>query len=110
MTMDVSKIDRMVAMLQAHADMAAGRVRPAAPGMAAETQGFGNVLKTSLNQVNQTQVTAEKTARDFEMGAPNVNLGDVMVSIQKANIGFQGAVQVRNRLVAAYHDIMNMQI
>jgi flagellar hook-basal body complex protein FliE len=108
--MDTSKIDRMVALLHAHADFAAGRTRPLAADKAAETQGFGNVLKTSLNQVNQTQQVAEKTAKDFEMGAPNVNLGDVMVSIQKANIGFQGAVQVRNRLVAAYHDIMNMQI
>ena len=108
--MDTSKIDRMVAMLHAHADFAAGRTRPLASDKPAETQGFGNVLKTSLNQVNQTQVAAEKTARDFEMGAPNVNLGDVMVSIQKANIAFQGTVQVRNRLVAAYHDIMNMQI
>lgn len=107
--MDTSKIDRMVALLHAHADYASGRTRPVAD-KAAETQGFGNVLKSSLNQVNQTQAAAEQTAKQFEMGAPNVNLGDVMVSIQKANIAFQGTVQVRNRLVAAYHDIMNMQI
>lgn len=107
--MDTSKIDRMVALLHAHADYASGRNR-VATDKPAETQGFGNVLKTSLNQVNQTQVAAEQKAKDFEMGVPNVNLGDVMVSIQKANIAFQGTVQVRNRLVAAYHDIMNMQI
>lgn len=108
--MDTSKIDRMVALLHAHADLAAGRVRPAPAGKPAETQGFGSILKTSLDQVNQAQQSAEKTARDFELGASSVNLGDVMVSIQKANIGFQGAVQVRNRLVAAYNEIMNMQI
>jgi flagellar hook-basal body complex protein FliE len=107
--MDTSKIDRMVALLHAHADYASGRTRSVADKLP-EAQGFGNVLKTSLNQVNQTQVAAEQTAKQFEMGAPNVNLGDVMVSIQKANIAFQGTVQVRNRLVAAYHDIMNMQI
>ncbi len=107
--MDTSKIDRMVAMLHAHADFAAGRTRPVADAPA-ETQGFGNVLKSSLNQVNQTQIAAEQTAKQFELGAPNVNLGDVMVSIQKANIAFQGTVQVRNRLIAAYNDIMNMQI
>jgi flagellar hook-basal body complex protein FliE len=44
------------------------------------------------------------------VGAPNVSLREVLVSSQKANIAFQGAVQVCNQLVSAYHDIMNMQI
>jgi flagellar hook-basal body complex protein FliE len=44
------------------------------------------------------------------MGAANVNLSDVMISMQKASISFQGAIQVRNKLVSAYHDIMNMQV
>jgi flagellar hook-basal body complex protein FliE len=108
--MDTSKIDRMLALLHAHADLAAGRIRPPASEQPAETQGFGNLLKTSLDQVSHTQLAAEKTAKDYEMGAPSVNLGDVMISIQKANIAFQGTVQVRNRLVEAYKDIMNMQI
>jgi flagellar hook-basal body complex protein FliE len=108
--MDTSKIDRMVAMLHAHADIAAGRSASPSAENPVETQGFGSILKTSLNQVNQAQLSAEKIAKDFEVGTPNVNLGDVMVSIQKANINFQGAVQVRNRLVAAYNDMMNMQI
>ena len=49
-------------------------------------------------------------ARSFELGAPEVQLHDVMISLQKANISFQQTVQVRNRLVAAYQEIMNMQV
>jgi flagellar hook-basal body complex protein FliE len=98
----------MVALLRAHADVASGKVadKPAA----GEPGGFGAVLKTSLDQVNQTQQTATRLAQDFETGAPNVSLTDVMVSMQKANIAFQATVQVRNKLVSAYHDIMNMQV
>ena len=55
------------------------------------------------------QAAADK-ARNFELGAADTSLQDVMVSIQKANVSFQQTVQVRNRLVSAYHDIMNMQI
>ena len=46
----------------------------------------------------------------FAMGDDKVSLSDVMISMQKASINFQATVQVRNKLVAAYHDIMNMQV
>ena len=46
----------------------------------------------------------------FERGEPGVDIADVMVSIQKANVSFQAATQVRNRLVSAYQDIMNMPL
>jgi flagellar hook-basal body complex protein FliE len=63
-----------------------------------------------VQQVNGTQQEAAQAARDFELGKPGTNLQDVMVSMQKANISFQTMVQVRNRLVSAYHDMMNMQV
>ena len=46
----------------------------------------------------------------FSAGDPNVNLQDVMVNLQKANLSFQQMVQVRNKLVTAYQDIMNMSV
>lgn len=107
--MDTAKIDRMVALLRSHADLAAGK-RTEPVDRPDGGQGFSSVLKTSLDQVNQLQQTATQLGRDFEMGAANVNLSDVMISMQKASISFQGALQVRNKLVSAYHDIMNMQI
>lgn len=71
---------------------------------------FSEVLKASLNQVNQGQVEAEKLGKNFAMGDDSVSLSDVMIAGQKANISFQATVQVRNKLVSAYHDIMNMQV
>ena len=49
-------------------------------------------------------------AANFAAGDGNANLHDVMISLQKANISFQEMVQVRNKLVSAYHDVMNMQV
>lgn len=107
--MDTAKIDRMVALLRSHADMATGK-RPESLTQTDSKAGFSSALKSSLDQVNQSQQTATQLGHDFEMGAANVNLSDVMLSMQKASISFQAAVQVRNKLVSAYHDIMNMQV
>jgi len=63
-----------------------------------------------LNQVNKVQVEAEQLGKSFAMGDDSVSLSDVMIAGQKANISFQATVQVRNKLVSAYHDIMNMQV
>lgn len=107
--MDTGKIDRMVAMLRAHADYASGAKAIKKPDET-QTSGFGTVLKTSLDQVNKVQNEASQLGQAFELGDRNVSLNDVMVSLQKASISFQSTVQVRNKLVQAYHEIMNMQI
>lgn len=69
---------------------------------------FGAVLKSAIDQVNTYQDTANKLADDFEAGEPGVNLSEVMIAAQKASVSFQAATQVRNKLVDAYKDIMNM--
>ena len=107
--MDTAKIDRMVAMLRAHADYASG-ARPVRKAEDDGGPGFGSVLKTSLDQVNRIQQTSSEQAKAFELGDRNVNLNDVMVSLQKSSIAFQQTVQVRNKLVQAYQEIMNMGI
>ena len=71
---------------------------------------FADALKSSLNQVNQSQLDAEKVGKDFMLGDDKTSLSDVMVAGQKANISFQATVQVRNKIITAYNDIMNMQI
>ncbi len=71
---------------------------------------FADALKASLDQVNTSQVSSQKLGEKFALGDDKVSLSDVMISMQKANISFQTTVQVRNKLVSAYHDIMNMQI
>jgi flagellar hook-basal body complex protein FliE len=107
--MDVKAIDDVLAQLRAAASIAAGK--PAAAGPAATQRAdFAAALQSAVGQVNGTQQDAAQLARDFEVGKPGTNLQDVMVSMQKANISFQTMVQVRNRLVSAYHDMMNMQV
>ncbi len=72
--------------------------------------GFSDLLKHSINEVNTQQSTAKNLATSFEQGAKNVELSDVMISMQKANVSFQAMLEVRNKLVNAYKDIMNMQV
>ena len=81
-------------------------------GNAAPIDGpdFSQVLKSTIDQVNAAQQQAHKMAEDFSSGQDNVNLQDVMINLQKASLSFQQMVQVRNRLVSAYHDIMNIQV
>ena len=71
---------------------------------------FATALRSSLDQVNQSQTKAVELGKTFALGDDNVNLSDVMVATQKASLSFQATVQVRNKLVSAYHDIMNMQV
>ena len=78
-------------------------------GVAERKVDFGETLKSALNTVNGLQKTSSNTANAFMSGQHN-DLVRVMVDSQKANLGFQGLVQVRNRMVSAYQDIMNMPI
>jgi flagellar hook-basal body complex protein FliE len=71
---------------------------------------FVDLLRNSVDAVNQTQVKAASLAQAFESGDPKVDLSEVMVAMQKANVSFQAMTQVRNKLVQAYQEIMNMPI
>ncbi|NOU20837.1 MAG: flagellar hook-basal body complex protein FliE [Methyloglobulus sp.] len=69
---------------------------------------FSSLLQQSIASVNDTQQRAGKMVEAFEIGTSNVSLAEVMVESQKASISFQAALQVRNKLVEAYKDVMNM--
>ena len=106
--MDTKGIDQMLGVLRATAAQAAGRAPETEA--ASENSEFAQVLRKSIDQVNQTQQQAETMAANFAAGDNSENLHEVMVSLQKANLSFQQMVQVRNKLVSAYNDIMNMQV
>jgi flagellar hook-basal body complex protein FliE len=78
--------------------------------VAAQPGGFAQALKTQLDQVNGLDQEAQKLGERFSLGDNSVNLSDVMIATQKSSIAMQATIQVRNKLVAAYHDIMNMQV
>jgi flagellar hook-basal body complex protein FliE len=77
---------------------------------AATAGGFASALKASLDKISGDQTKAVGESQAFELGASNVSLNDVMVDMQKANVGFQFGLQVRNKLVSAYNDIMQMSV
>lgn len=113
--MDIKGLDQILGQMRTAAAFAGGgaaRVGNVAAGGATGVKApdFATTLKASLDHVNGMQEAATQKARDFELGGADSSLQDVMVSIQKASISFQQTVQVRNKLVSAYHDIMNMQI
>ena len=106
-----NKVDQLLGQMRAAQSMAAklgAKLDKAAPEAA--RADFAAVLKASMDQVNATQVQAQSMTQAFELGAPGVQLHDVMISLSKANVSFQQMVQVRNKLVSAYQDIMNMQV
>jgi flagellar hook-basal body complex protein FliE len=108
---DTSRIEAMVAQLKA----AAARTSPASenPLQTKQVAGavdFQSVLKSSLDQVNNVQLQSQQLAQRFEMGDSTVSLSDAMLSLQKSSIALQQTVQVRNKLVSAYQEIMNMGV
>ena len=100
--------DMLIAQMRAMASQAQGNTTQSTPEAAGNS--FSNMLGQAVDAVNSNQQQANKLAEAFQQGDPNVAVSEVMVSLQKANVSFQAMVEVRNRLVSAYQEIMNMQI
>ena len=114
-------IQRVLGQLRAAADMASsgamGSVGGAGAaqrlGEAAGTSGgldFGSILKSAVEQVSDAQQVATVKQQEFQLGESNMSLEEVMISLQKANLAFQGMIQVRNRLVEAYKEVASLQL
>jgi flagellar hook-basal body complex protein FliE len=111
MTLPVNAISSALQQMQAMATQAAGGATPAASESGAATAGgFASALKASIDKISNDQKSALGEAHAFEIGASNVSLNDVMVDMQKAGIGFQFGLQVRNKLVSAYNEIMQTPV
>lgn len=72
--------------------------------------GFSSLLTQAIDTVNSLQNEAGRLETAYELGDENVDLASVMIASQKANLSFQAMVEVRNKLVSAYQEIMRMQI
>jgi flagellar hook-basal body complex protein FliE len=107
--MSQMEIDRVLAQIRTlSAQTRSGGSSPANPTQGASE--FAAVLKKGIDQVNQTEQSANTLADKFERGVPGVDLPQVMLEMQKATVSFRALTEVRNRLVTAYQDIMNMQL
>ncbi|MDD1013156.1 flagellar hook-basal body complex protein FliE [Pseudomonas rubra] len=74
------------------------------------SSSFADMLGQAVNKVNDTQQASSQLANAFEIGKSGVDLTDVMIASQKATVSFQALSQVRNKLVQAYQDIMQMPV
>lgn len=112
MSLPVSPLASALAQIQSMSAQAADSAAPAAVAAsgAATSDGFAAALKASIDKISSDQQSSISEAHAFEIGAPNVSLNDVMVDMQKANVGFQFGLQVRNKLVSAYNDIMQTAV
>ncbi len=80
-----------------------------APGAVPDVE-FSALLKQAVDQVSSVQKQSSALAESFQMGDPNVTLAQVVIASEKSSIAFEAMSEVRNRLVNAYEDIMNMPI
>lgn len=103
-----TSLNQMITELRSTTQVAAGK--PAAQAGADSGADFGDALKNAIEQVNAAQAQAKQMSEGFITGTSEANLQDVMIASQKASLSFQQMVQVRNKLVNAYQDIMNMPV
>ncbi len=106
--MNTPAVDSLLAQMRVAA-AAAGLREPSQPVQTGKVD-FANVLKMSLDGVANVQAKSEEMQKAFALGDDRVSLSDTMIAMQKASINFQTTVQVRNKFVQAYNDIMNMQV
>ena len=90
----------------AKAAQGVGVQEPAAPQQA----DFSQMLKNAVDHVNESQQQAGELKKAFELGDGSIDIAQVMVASQKAGVEFQLMLNVRNQLISAYKDIMNMQV
>ncbi|MGA7538050.1 MAG: flagellar hook-basal body complex protein FliE [Steroidobacteraceae bacterium] len=104
------EIDQVLAQIRSLST----QLRPAGTQPSATPAGgpseFATLLRQGIDQVNQSQQSASQLADAFARGAPGVELPQVMVQMEKASVSFRALTEVRNRLISAYQDIMNMQM
>ncbi len=99
------EINRVLAEMRALSAQAAGQ-----PAAAAGKLDFGALMQASLEKVNSLQQSATVAAQAYESGQGNVDITSVMVEVQKAGLAFKAMTEVRNKLVEAYREVMNMQM
>lgn len=106
----VSQVLAQIRSLQAQATNAPRPPLKNEAVAASPQNGFAKLLQNAIGQVANTQNNAAKLQESFSMGDRNTDLSSVMLASAKAQVEFKAMTEVRNRLVAAYQDIMNMPL
>jgi flagellar hook-basal body complex protein FliE len=106
--MSENGIESVLSQIRAMSSMAQGTAAAAKDGT--ERPDFAGLLQESVSKVNETQQAAKSLATAFEAEDPNVDLAEVMIALEKSSLAFQALTQVRNKLISAYQEIMNMPV
>ena len=96
--------------MQSMAVEAGTRTQNRLPVQGASSTEFGDLLKSAIDNVAGLQADAKEKVTAVEMGDRRVSLAEAMIASQKSSVAFEATVQVRNKLVEAYKDIMNMPV
>lgn len=108
--MNTIDTNQLLMQLRAAAAQAKMPTPEAAPVQQGGGANFSSLLSQSIDKVNDMQKTSGEMTRAFEMGDPNVSLPEVMIAKSKSGLAFEGMVQVRNKMIDAYQEIMRMQV
>jgi len=104
-----ANIASMLKTLNAHAAQASGLGKDAANGISTEKTDFSEMIRQAVGQTNTAQVDSQNTAMAYERGEP-VPLTDVVLKMQKASLSFEATLQVRNKVLKAYEEVLNMPV
>lgn len=104
------QFNRLMLEMRAMQTDAMARTKPEAPVQEAGAPSFSDMLGQAVNKVHETQQVSSQMSSAFEIGQGGVDLTEVMIASQKASVSFQALTQVRNKLVQAYQDIMQMPV
>jgi|SRR5579872_2648889 len=108
--MSQMEIDSVLAQIRSLSSQTRMGAAQAAAPQESGPSAFASILSKGIDQVNQTQMRAGQLSEAFQRGEPGVELPQVMLEMQKAGVSFRALTEVRNRLISAYQDIMNMQV
>ena len=104
-------MNNLLSQLRANAAIAqTGGLQPVEVGESAEKPNFSELLQNSIDKINNLQMQAGEVSKSFELGDPNISLAEVMIAREKAGVAFESVLQVRNKLITAYKDIMAMHV
>jgi flagellar hook-basal body complex protein FliE len=108
MSMEIDSVLAQIRSLSSQARVGTSQAT-AAPQKSGPSE-FATLLSKGIDSVNQTEQSAAKLSDAFQRGDPGVGLPQVMIEMQKATVSFRALTEVRNRVVSAYQEIMNMQV
>ncbi len=114
--MNINQVLAQMRVLEAQAKAQADNVQFGAQALSVKEAGvvqntdFSEVLSNSINNINDNLMKSGEMAKAFEKGDSNISMAELMINMEKASVSFQAMTSVRNKLLTAYKEIMNMSV